>query len=271
MPRSVRALVLLNIQVGAWCGAVGKGVCLWSRGAGLPSSGPCWQGPTAGSLWTRSGGASPWPAPCTACGHVRVPAHLPTRSLPARPTPQSYGGGRDIVGLGDNTLLRGQEFKQAPIFDDGRIEVGAHRLRAPSCRAAGCAGAGAGASAVSCLASTKRNLGQTALQVVGFGSGWHAALTMAQASGAVAAAVCSSACRGCLASGRAHLHPAAQPCRVRCSTAHAGQQQAARNAAGAVSRGGAAARGAGAGEAAALAPSCSSAAVGGSGKAGCPL
>lgn len=40
------------------------------------------------------------------------------------PCPQSYGGGRDIVGLGDTTLLRGQEFKQVPIFDDGLIEVG---------------------------------------------------------------------------------------------------------------------------------------------------
>lgn len=36
---------------------------------------------------------------------------------------QSYGGGRDIVGLGDSTLLKGQEFKRAPIFDDGLIEV----------------------------------------------------------------------------------------------------------------------------------------------------
>ena len=36
---------------------------------------------------------------------------------------QSYGGGRDIVGLGDSTLLAGQEFKRAPIFDDALIEV----------------------------------------------------------------------------------------------------------------------------------------------------
>ncbi|KAL4424008.1 hypothetical protein ABPG75_001309 [Micractinium tetrahymenae] len=53
---------------------------------------------------------------------------------------QSYGGGRDIVGLDDSTLLQGQQFKRDPIFDDGLIEV------------------------------------------VGFGSGWHAALAMAQVS-----------------------------------------------------------------------------------------
>ena len=37
--------------------------------------------------------------------------------------PQSYGGGRDIVALDDSTLLEGQEFRRAPIFDDGLIEV----------------------------------------------------------------------------------------------------------------------------------------------------
>lgn len=28
------------------------------------------------------------------------------------------------MGLGDRTLLKGQEFRQDPIFDDGLIEVG---------------------------------------------------------------------------------------------------------------------------------------------------
>ncbi|EFN52167.1 hypothetical protein CHLNCDRAFT_139349 [Chlorella variabilis] len=65
---------------------------------------------------------------------------------------QSYGGGRDIVGLGDSTLLKGQEFKRAPIFDDGLIEV------------------------------------------VGFGSGWHAAVTMAQVSSKVHAVRLAQCC-----------------------------------------------------------------------------
>jgi hypothetical protein len=32
------------------------------------------------------------------------------------------------VGLGDRTLLKGQEFRQDPIFDDGLIEVGWGRV-----------------------------------------------------------------------------------------------------------------------------------------------
>jgi len=45
---------------------------------------------------------------------------------------QSYGGGRDIVGLGDSTLLQGQEFKREPIFDDGLIEVWVGGVGAPA-------------------------------------------------------------------------------------------------------------------------------------------
>lgn len=109
------------------------------------------------SDWPRT---VPWQS-CISCG----------------PTPlQSYGGGRDIVGLGDTTLLRGQEFKQAPIFDDGLIEVcsplTAVWWRSPMMHAV---------PMIASTACADLSLVPCNLQVVGFGSGWHAALTMAQA------------------------------------------------------------------------------------------
>ena len=80
VPRSVRALVLLNIQVADFF-----------------------------AVWM----------PLSAFHALDVFSFLPYPTAMV----QSYGGGRDIVGLDDTTLLQGQEFRQAPIFDDGLIEV----------------------------------------------------------------------------------------------------------------------------------------------------
>ena len=102
---------------------------------------------------------------------------------------QSYGGGRDIVGLGDDTLLKGAQFKRAPIFDDGLIEVPAPcspfcvlafpcvllpggRARAPRTLAPHRLRSRPSAPPPPCLI----------WQVVGFGSGWHAAAAMSQVS-----------------------------------------------------------------------------------------
>lgn len=102
VPRSVRALVLLNIQVLLRCSLVG---CM------MPM--PC-------SSWLPSKFWSELSVVAATRQHAILHNQLP-HSPPL--CLQSYGGGRDIVGLGDTTLLRGQEFKQAPIFDDGLIEV----------------------------------------------------------------------------------------------------------------------------------------------------
>lgn len=157
----------------------------------------------------RSPGCLPLPALALAPRSGRGPLLCQAGASPA-PSPstcrawpplQSYGGGRDIVGLGDQTMLRGQEFQHEPIFDDGLIEA---RLGAVS-RKKGCDGTAwqiwcrrwcCRCGAAHCLCCHPFLLLQPAalvmpcrlalaLQVVGFGSGWHAALTMAQVSSKV--------------------------------------------------------------------------------------
>lgn len=98
VPRSVRALVLLNIQVGA---------LLFISGLVMATA-------SARLVWLMGVSSLFWTGLVVFHGNRASPVAQPS---------QSYGGGRDIVGLGDTTLLRGQEFKQAPIFDDGLIEV----------------------------------------------------------------------------------------------------------------------------------------------------
>lgn len=89
-----------------------------------------------GSLSSNAKSLSAQPQPLQEQA-ARAPARLVTAAPPAPshhphgfpvPSPQSYGGGRDIVGLGDSTLLKGQQFTQAPIFDDGYIEVGGQEV-----------------------------------------------------------------------------------------------------------------------------------------------
>lgn len=107
VPRAVRALVLLNIQVGA------------SRAG--------WRATFAG---------------LDSC--LLLPARLSAPSCRAQLLcAQSYGGGRDIVGLGDSTLLEGQQFKRDPIFDDGLIEASPAGRRV-FLRAGGCCCCGVG-------------------------------------------------------------------------------------------------------------------------------